>query len=214
MNLAKAAMSEAGTVFVVDDDPAVRDSMALLVRSIDLPVETYGSGSEFLDAYDDRMSGCLVLDVRMPGVSGIEVQERLAALGSTLPIVFITGHGDVSMAVRAVKAGAIDFIEKPFNDQELLDKIHEALALDRATRRQTDELHLIEARIASLTPREKQVMELVVEGVANKVIAHRLEISQRTVEIHRASVMRKMKVDSLAQLVRVVVAADGRPPLP
>ncbi len=198
-----------GTVFVVDDDPAVRDSLALLVRSIDLPVETYASGREFLDTYDPTRFGCVVLDVRMPGISGIELQERLIAQGSTLPIIFITGHGDVAMAVRAVKAGALDFIEKPFNDQDLLDKIHEALDSDFEARRHLEEQHLIEARIASLTARERQVMELVVDGAPNKRIARKLEISQRTVEIHRANVMRKMQADSLAQLVRAVVAANG-----
>ena len=200
-------MSDNRSVFIVDDDPAVRDSLALLVRSIDLEVETFASGSDFLEFHKPGTSGCLVLDVRMPGISGIELQEKLAALGSTLPIIFITGHGDVPMAVRAVQAGAIDFIEKPFNDQDLLDKIHEALNLEQAKRRAASAQRKVEDRIASLTPREKQVMDLVVEGTANKVIAHRLDLSQRTVEIHRANVMRKMKVDSLAQLVRAVLAS-------
>jgi FixJ family two-component response regulator len=203
-------MSESETVFVVDDDAAVRDSLELLLRSMDLPVETFASGTEFLEAYRPETAGCLVLDVRMPGISGVELQEKLAALGSNLPIIFITGHGDVPMAVRALKAGAVDFIQKPFSDQDLLDKIHQALELDVRKRHEAEARHEVEARIATLTPRERQVMQLVVEGAANKIIAHRLELSQRTVEIHRAHVMRKMKVDSLARLVRVVVASSDR----
>lgn len=195
------------TVFAVDDDVAVLESLTLLLRSVGLPAQTYGSASEFLDAYDPAAPGCLVLDVRMPGMSGLELQERLHALGSKLPIIFITAHGDVPMAVKAVKAGAVDFIQKPFRDQELIDKIQRALKVDAHLRMQVADLDEISARLSSLTPREKEVMEGVVAGKVNKVIAHELGLSQRTVEIHRARVMEKMKAKSLAQLVQMVMRA-------
>lgn len=195
------------TVFAVDDDVAVLESLTLLLRSVGLPARTYGSASEFLDAYDPAAPGCLVLDVRMPGMSGLELQERLHALGSKLPIIFITAHGDVPMAVKAVKAGAVDFIQKPFRDQELIDKIQRALKVDAHLRMQVADLDEISARLSSLTPREKEVMEGVVAGKVNKVIAHELGLSQRTVEIHRARVMEKMKAKSLAQLVQMVMRA-------
>ncbi len=207
-------MRESETVFVIDDDPAVRDSLELLVRSIELPVKTFASGAEFLDSYRPEIFGCLVLDVRMPGISGIQLQERLSAKGSTLPIIFITGHADVPMAVKALKAGAVDFSEKPFNDQDLLDKIHQALGLDTEKRREAELRHEVRDRTESLTPREREVMELVGGGATNKIIAHRLELSQRTVEIHRANVMRKMKANSVAQLVRMVRASSEETPLP
>lgn len=195
------------TVFAVDDDVAVLESLTLLLRSVGLPARTYGSASEFLDAYDPAAPGCLVLDVRMPGMSGLELQERLHALGSKLPIIFITAHGDVPMAVKAVKAGAVDFIQKPFRDQELIDKIQRALKVDAHLRMQVADLDEISARLSSLTPREKEVMEGVVAGKVNKVIAHELGLSQRTVEIHRARVMEKMQAKSLAQLVQMVMRA-------
>lgn len=195
------------TVFVVDDDPAVLDSLSLLVRSVGLQVETYESARDFLAAYDPDRPGCLVLDVRMPGISGLELQERLEKIGSTLPIVFVTAYGDVPMAVRAVKAGAVDFIQKPFRDQELLEKIGRAIEQNARLREESTTVEAIAQRMESLTPREREVMDHVVDGKSNKAIAHELDLSQRTVEIHRARVMEKMEADSLADLVRMVLLA-------
>jgi len=196
------------TVFVVDDEEAVLDSVQLLLRSVGLPAETFTSAADFLEAYDADRPGCLVLDVRMPGMSGLELQRELCSQGSILPIVFITAHGDVSMAVEAVKAGAVDFIQKPFRDQDLIDKVQQALELNARTREELADVGVITARLATLTAREREVMHLVVEGKANKVIAHELGLSQRTVEIHRSRVMEKMKASSLAQLVKMAMRAD------
>lgn len=193
------------TVFVVDDDAAVRDSLALLLRSVGLASETYASADEFLAAFDPARPGCLVLDVRMPGMSGLELQARLHERRASLPIVFLTAHGDVDMAVQAVKAGAFDFVQKPFRDQELLDKLQAALAQDARLRPERTDADDIRSRIASLTPRELQLLEMVVAGKANKEIAQDLGISQRTVEIHRAHVMKKMKADAVTDLVRLVM---------
>jgi FixJ family two-component response regulator len=193
------------TVFVVDDDPAVRDSLALLLRSVGLNGEAFASAQDFLEAHDAERPGCLVLDVRMPGMSGLELQQQLEALHSTLPIIFITAHGDVPMAVAAVKAGAVDFIQKPFRDQDLLDKIQHAIAADVRIREKLADRRDILDRIESLTPREQEVMEMVVDGKANKVIAIDLGLSQRTVEIHRARVMQKMAAESVSQLVQMVM---------
>jgi RNA polymerase sigma factor (sigma-70 family) len=193
------------TVFVVDDDPAVGDSIRLLLKSVGLRSEVFLSAADFLDAYEIDKPGCLVLDVRMPGMSGLDLQAHLHEMGSTLPVIFVTAHGDVPMAVGAVKAGAADFIQKPFRDQDLLDKIQEALEADDRTRAERQEVEEIEARIATLTPREEEVMDLVVEGMANKNIARSLGISQRTVEIHRARVMEKMEVRSVSKLVQSVM---------
>ena len=192
-------------VFVVDDDTAVRDSLALLLRSVDLKSEAYSSANEFLDAYDATRPGCLVLDVRMQGMSGLELQQELDKLHSTLPIIFLTAHGDVPMAVTAVKAGAVDFIQKPFRDQDLIDKIQHAIEEDARIRKMLADRQQILTRIESLTPREHEVMEMVVDGKANKVIAIDLGLSQRTVEIHRARVMQKMGADSVSQLVQMVM---------
>lgn len=197
------------TVFVVDDDPGVGKSVRFLLGTVGLAAETYLSGDEFLQAYDPARSGCLVLDVRMPGMSGLDVQARLRALGSHLPIIFVTAHGDVPMAVDAVKAGAMDFIQKPFRDQELLDKIQEALETDARVRAERTDLEKIRGRLESLTQREAEVLELVVAGKPNKRIAHALGISQRTVEIHRARVMEKMQVRSVSMLVQLVMKARG-----
>jgi len=193
------------TVFIVDDDAPVRDGLKLLLRSVGHRVETYGSAQEFLDAYADDRPGCLVLDVRMPGMSGLDLQERLNERRAILPIIFITGHGDVPMAVEALQAGALDFLQKPFRDQELLDRSASALDKDAANRRELLELKQVAARFAELTPRERSVMNLVVQGKSNKVIAGDLDISQRTVEIHRARVMEKTQAGSLAHLVRMVL---------
>jgi FixJ family two-component response regulator len=192
-------------VFIVDDDQAVRESVKILMRSIGVESETYASADEFLADYDANRPGCLVLDVRMPGMSGLELQERLASLASTLPVIFVTAHGDVPMAVEAVKAGAMDFVQKPFRDQDLIDKVQEAFAENARTRTMLHERSRIRERLASLTPREREVLELIVDGKANKVIAIDLGLSQRTVEIHRARVMSKMMADSVSQLVQMVL---------
>lgn len=196
------------TVFIVDDDDAVRDSLAMLLKSVGLAAECHASANEFLEAYDPDRAGCLVLDVRMPGLSGIELQERLASMHSILPIIFITGHGDVPMAVHAMQAGAVDFIQKPFSDQALLDRVQQAIEQDRKSRALLRQREEIRKRIDSLTAREKEVMRMVAEGKANKVIAIDLGVSERTVEIHRARVMQKTGAESLPHLVRMVVEAE------
>jgi len=197
------------TVFVVDDDDAVRESLSMLLRSIGLPVASYSSATEFLAEYQDG-PGCLVLDIRMPGMSGLELQRNLNDRHAILPIIFITGHGDVPMAVEAMQAGAADFLQKPFLDQELLDRIHRALERDQANRKLLLDRDRIIERLQRLTPREREVIDLLAQGKANKVIAADLGVSQRTVEIHRARVMEKMGAASLAHLVRMVVRAEER----
>jgi two-component system response regulator FixJ len=193
------------TIFVVDDDAAVRDALKLLLRSVGQAVETFSSGQEFIDAYSEDRPGCLVLDIRMPGMSGLELQQKLNERHSILPIIFITGHGDVPMAVEAMQAGAVDFIQKPFRDQDLIDRINQALEKDNNNRAALGERNDIRRRLETLTPREREVLDLVVHGKANKVIAGDLKLSQRTVEIHRARVMEKMQASSLAHLVRMVL---------
>jgi two-component system response regulator FixJ len=195
-------------VYVVDDDPAVLDAIRLLLRSVGLPSQTFESAAAFLDAFDRDQHGCLVLDVRMPSMSGIDLQEKLQDMGATIPIVFVTAHGDIPMAVQAVKAGALDFIPKPFRDQDLLDRVHQAIAIDTQQRREREGKLSLSARYNALSPREREVLELVVAGKANKVIAADLGISQRTVEIHRARVMQKMGADSLPDLVRLTIELD------
>ena len=200
--------SDTPTVFIVDDDAGVRDSLALLVRSVGLEAAVFGSASEFLTAYDRERWGCLLLDVRMPGMSGLDLQKRLREMHSSVPIVFLTAHADVSMAVEAIKAGAVDFVQKPFRDQELLDKIQHAIDHHRGVLRSLFDRQTIRERMESLTPREREVLGKIVEGKANKVIASELHIGQRTVEIHRARVMAKMQAQSLAALVRMVVTTQ------
>jgi two-component system, LuxR family, response regulator FixJ len=201
----KSSTPQKPTVFIVDDDAAVRDALRFLMRSVGHTVETFASAVEFLNAYSDDRPGCLVLDIRMPGLSGLELQDKLVEQRAIVPIIFITGHGDVPMAVEAMQAGAMDFIQKPFRDQDLLDRINQALDKDAANRQALRESNGIRDRLASLTPREREVMDLVVHGKANKVIAGDLDLSQRTVEIHRARVMEKMNASSLAHLVRMVI---------
>jgi len=196
--------SDTPVVFVVDDDEAVRDSLQMLLESVDLRCETYASATEFLDGHNPDQHSCLVADIRMPGMSGLDLQEALNKRASTIPILFITGHGDVPMAVDAMKSGALDFIQKPFRDQDLLDRIHQALERDQEHREDNRAVADIRDRIARLTAREREVMERVVKGQANKVIALDLGVSQRTVEIHRARVMQKMRARSLAELVRMI----------
>jgi FixJ family two-component response regulator len=192
-------------VFVVDDDDAVRGSLRLLLKSVGLAAQPYGSAQEFLQHYTPDQPGCLVLDVRMPGMSGLELQQQLNVRGAVLPVIFITGHGDVPMAVEAMQHGAFDFLQKPFRDQDLIDRIQRALEKDRGYRQELRKREQIRERRDSLTPREQEVLDLVTSGKANKVMAADLGVSQRTVEIHRARVMEKMGAASLAQLVRMVI---------
>ncbi len=194
---------DSAVVYVVDDDAAVRDSLKVLLESVDLQCQTYASATEFLNNHDPDQHSCLVADVRMPGMSGIDLQDELNRQASTIPILFITGHGDVPMAVDAMKSGALDFIQKPFRDQDLLDRIHQALERDEQRRDDNRDVAEIRNRVARLTGRETEVMQRVVMGQANKVIALDLGVSQRTVEIHRARVMQKMGARSLAELVRM-----------
>ncbi len=195
------------TVYVVDDDAAIRDALRLLLKSSGMRVETCASAEEFLGACRPPLSGCLLVDVRMPGMSGLELQEALATHGVRLPVIVITGHGDVAMAVRAMKAGAVDFIEKPFDNAALLECLRNALA--RAANAHQHEMKSAEvaAHLALLTQREREVMQLLIAGKSNKVIAADLAISARTVEVHRARIMEKLKARSLADVVRIALAA-------
>lgn len=195
------------TVFVVDDDAAVRDSLRMLLKSVGLPVEVFESGQEFLDAERDDRPGCLVLDIRMPGMSGLELQGKLNERHSILPIIFITGHGDVQMAVRAVQSGAFDFVEKPFSDNALVDRVVEALGRSEQALARLREREVLRRHLADLTERELEVMRLVTAGRANKQIADALDISVRTVEVHRARVFDKMDVKSAVELANVLRGA-------
>ncbi len=196
-------------VFVIDDDQAVRDSLGLLLKSMSQKARLFDSAQAFLEAYDATLCGCIVLDIRMPGMSGMELQQRLKAMHCTIPIIFVTGHGDVPMAVEAMHHGAFDFIQKPFRDQELLDRINHAVTWDNEHRTEEDNRRGVQERFSRLTPREREVMDCVVRGLANKVIAMDLDLSQRTVEIHRARVMEKMDARSLADLVRMSLLVSG-----
>ena len=196
-------------IYLVDDDEAVRDALGMLFKSIGLEHEAYSSALDFLERYNPARHSCLVADIRMPGLSGLELQQRLNEQRSEVPIIFITGHGDVPMAVTAMKSGAADFIQKPFRDQDLIDRINKALARDLERRKGRAEQDEIRGRIALLTPREREVMERVVRGQANKVIAMDLGVSQRTVELHRARVMRKLRMRAVAELVHAVDRIGG-----
>lgn len=196
------------SVFVVDDDDAVRDSLRLLLKSAGIPCEVYASAQEFLSGYDPAQPGCLVLDVRMPGMSGLEMQHELNLRGATLPVIFITGHGDIPMAVEAMQQGAHDFVQKPFRDDDLIERIQRALARDAKVRAGLEGHKAIRAHLESLTPREREVLALLVRGKPNKAMAHELGVSQRTVEIHRARVMEKSGASSLAELIRMVMDVE------
>jgi RNA polymerase sigma factor (sigma-70 family) len=201
-------MAGEATVFVVDDDRAMRDSLRWLIESIGMRVLAYESATDFLREYDPERPGCLILDVRMPGMSGLELHERLKRYEMTVPVIFITGHGDVPMAVRAMKAGAVDFISKPFHDQTLLDRVQQAVERDRQNRLKRAERLEIYARWTKLTPREREVMEMVIAGHSNKSIASRLGVSSKTVEAHRAKFMEKMRANSLPDLMRLTLTAE------
>ena len=202
-------MNDKNTVFVVDDDQAMRSSLKWLIESVGMSVETYSSADEFIREYYPGRAGCLLLDIRMPGMSGLELQEHFVQHQIKIPIIIITGHGDVPLAVRAMKAGAVDFIEKPFNDELLLESIRNALLLDVEQRSTQSERAEIATRLAHLTPREHEVMEMVTDGRSNKEIAVTLGVSAKTVEAHRARVMEKMQADSLAGLVKMAMLAKG-----
>ena len=193
----------APTVFVVDDDEGVRDSLRFLLKSVGLATKTLGSAAEFLDSYDVSQPGCLVLDVRMPAMSGLELQQQLNVRGAMIPVIFITGHGDIPMAVEAMQHGAFDFLQKPFRDQDLIDRLQKALAKDAENRLDLKQRSQVRSLFDTLTPREHEVLVLMVRGLPNKIMAAQLGVSQRTVEIHRARVMEKTAAGSLAHLVRM-----------
>ena len=191
------------TVFVIEDDDSMRRALARLIRSVGLQVEAFTSAQEFLSHPPPEGPSCLVLDIRLPGLSGLQLQESLNQYGMGIPIIFITGHGDVPMSVQAMKAGAVDFLQKPVNDQQLLDAVHRALSNDRKKRSQRAREVAVRSRYEILTPREQEVLSLVVSGLKNKEIADEMGASERTVKVHRARVMEKMRADSLPDLVRL-----------
>ncbi len=191
------------TVFVVDDDAGMRDALVQLLETTGLQVESYPCGPDFLTAYESERPGCLLLDMAMPGMSGLEVQTALNAVGLTIPIIFLTGHGDIPLAVRAVQAGAVDFLEKPIQGVALLERVQRALALDREWRKTQGRTLAIQQRHGKLSPREREIMTLTVSGLTSKEIARKLEISPRTVEVHRTHVMYKMGAANLADLVNM-----------
>jgi len=201
-------MADKQTVFIVDDDEGVRDGLSLLLDTVGQPCELYSSAPEFLDSYEEDNGGCLVLDIRMPRMTGLDLQEKLIEMGSQLPIIFITGHGDIPMAVDAMRRGAIDFIRKPFREQDLLDRINEALDVDNNSREQALDRQVLSDKLTSLSKRESEVFERVADGDMNKVIAIDLGISERTVEVHRSQVMHKLGARTLAQLVRAKIKAE------
>jgi FixJ family two-component response regulator len=203
-------IEKAPTVFVVDDDSGVRSSIRVLLKSVGIGTTTFASAQEFLAAHHADQPGCLVLDIRMPGMSGMELQLELNRRGAVLPVVFITGHGDVPMAVEAMQQGAFDFLQKPFRDQDLIDRVQRALQRDAEHRAALRETASIELRLQSLTSREREVLEMLAQGKQNKSMAAELGLSQRTVEIHRAHVMEKMQARSVAQLVRMVLDVGAR----
>ena len=195
------------TVYIVDDDRSMCESMCWLVETLGVPVKAFRSAASFLEAYDARIPGCLVVDVVMPAMSGLELQEQLGRSGVEIPVIIVTALRDVRTAVRAMKNGAVEFLEKPFDDQVLLEQIRRALALDVRLREERREFDVVRKRMTRLTPREREVLELVVNGLPNKRVASHLSMSVKTVEVHRAKIMTKMEVTNVAQLVRQVVSA-------
>jgi two-component system response regulator FixJ len=198
-------MKKNPVVMVVDDDSGIRNAMRSLLKSVGLESALYASAQEFLAAYQAAQPGCLVLDIRMPGKSGLELQQELNMLGAVIPVIFMTGHGDIPMAVEAMQHGAFDFLQKPFRDQDLLDRIQRAIVRDSEQRQTLGEHARIKAYVESLTAREREVLDLMTQGKQNKVIAQDLGVSPRTIEIHRARVMEKMNAQSVAQLVRMML---------
>ncbi len=196
------------TVFIVDDDEGVRDGLSLLLSTVGQSCELYKCAHEFLDAYGKHKHGCLVLDIRMPRMTGLDLQKKLIEMGSKLPVIFITGHGDIPMAVEAMRRGAVDFIRKPFREHDLLDRINEALNVEEVVHHKDQDRQSRREKLSSLSPREWEVFERVADGEMNKVIAADLGISERTVEVHRGQVMKKLDVATLAQLVRVKIESE------
>jgi two-component system, LuxR family, response regulator FixJ len=195
----------APTVFIVDDDDGVRASIRVLLKSVGIASTPIASAQNFLASYEVSQPGCLVLDIRMPGMSGLDLQQQLNMRGAAIPVIFVTGHADIPMAVEAMQHGAFDFLQKPFRDQDLIDRVQRALIKDQENRQALKESERIRARLQSLTPREREVLDMITRGKLNKVIAAELGLSQRTVEIHRAHVMEKMAAPSIAQLVRMMM---------
>ncbi len=195
-------------VFIVDDDEAVRESLHWLVESVGLPVKTFATGMEFLDSDAPGQAGCVILDIRMPGMSGIDVFEELKVRQVDIPVIFLTGHGDVHLAVRAMKSGAFDFVEKPFNDQLLLDLVQKAIRQDSSNTSARIQLKSIRDKLDNLTERERQVLDGVVGGESNKIIAGKLSLSEKTIEFHRAKMMEKMKAATLADLIKMVTILE------
>ncbi|HSM32417.1 MAG TPA: response regulator transcription factor [Woeseiaceae bacterium] len=202
-------MNDDQTVFIVDDDEGVREGLSLLLDTVGQSCELYENGQEFLDAYDGEKRGCLVLDIRMPRMTGLDLQKKLLEAGSTLPVIFITGHGDIPMAVEAMRRGALDFIRKPFREHDLLERINEALSIDENAYRKAQDHQDLAERFATLSEREREVFDRVADGHMNKVIAGDLAISERTVEVHRGQVMKKLGVRTLAQLVRAKIDMES-----
>jgi two-component system response regulator FixJ len=197
--------NDGAVVMVVDDDAGVRNAMRSLLKSVGLNSALFASAQEFLDAYQPSQLGCLVLDIRMPGMSGLELQQQLNLRGAVIPVIFMSGHGDIPMAVEAMQHGAFDFLQKPFRDQDLLDRIQRAIARDAELRKSLGEHARIKAHLESLTPREREVLDLMTQGKQNKVVGQELGVSPRTIEIHRARVMEKMGARSVAELVRMML---------
>ncbi len=204
---ATSTLSTTPTVYIVDDDQATRKSLRWLVETLDVQVQTFHCATAFLDAFDPEQPGCLLLDMMMPGMTGLELQQELRRRGIEIPVIIITGFGDIPSAVRAVKNGAVEFLEKPVNDEMLVEQIRKALDLDARRRSERRSVDAVMSRLALLTPREEEILGLVVEGLSSKEIAARLDVSFKTVEAHRAKIMRKMEAESVAQLVRTVVSA-------
>jgi two-component system, LuxR family, response regulator FixJ len=200
------------TVFIVDDDPAIRKSLHLLIEMIGLPVRTFASAASFLEICKPEDAGCLILDLRMPDMNGLDLQRELIRRGFGIPIIMLTGFGDVPAAIRALKSGAVEFLEKPIEDDVLIDHVRRALSLDATYRRQHIEDELVRERIKLLTPRELEVLRLVLDGLSSKEIGYRLHVTSKTVEAHRLRIMKKMETECVADLVRVVVGAESRDP--
>ena len=194
-------------VYVVDDDKLARESLEWLIESVGLPVKVYESGQKFLSDYQKGLAGCLVLDVRMPDINGMDLHAKLKQDGCTLPVIIMTGHADVAMAVRAMKAGVYDFIEKPYNDSLMLERIQSAIGFDLDNRKAQERIDSVKERLATLTPREYEVLQYVLKSTANKVIAAELNISIKTVELHRSNLMTKMQASSVTELVRLALIA-------